>query len=178
MCALLGGGAQGLLAAGVSLAWEPPAQNVDGSAICALTGYRIYYGTAAAPYTTCLDVGLTPRASITGLTQGAAYHFVVTACSSAGTESAFSKDLAWGAATSAWAAPVLLGLDPDGSGGVTLNWSSVPGQVFALQRSFCLTQPFQDCVTNILATPPCNTTRDVPPAGTNGTVYYRVLVTS
>lgn len=74
---------------------------------------------------------------------------------------------------------VALALSPvcDANGGVTVSWSSAAGLVYALQRAFRLTDSFQLCATNLPATPPRNSFRDLPPGGANPTVFYRVLVT-
>lgn len=65
----------------------------------------------------------------------------------------------------------------DSDGGVIVTWSSVSGRVYALQRTFRLGNPFETCTAEILATPPHNTYRDVLPAGSGDTVFYRIAIT-
>src|SRR5262245_42225909 len=55
----------------VSLAWDAnPEPNV--------AGYRLYYGTSPGNYTSFLDVGTATTATVTNLTDGVTYYFVVT----------------------------------------------------------------------------------------------------
>jgi len=62
----------------VALAWEPPTNNVDGSALTDLTGYKLYYGTTPTVYSAVLDAGNTNTFNLTGLLQGSTYYFAVT----------------------------------------------------------------------------------------------------
>jgi parallel beta-helix repeat protein len=64
----------------VSLSWQPPADN-GGSPI---TGYKIYYGTSTDNYTKNITVGNVTRYTITGLTNGQEYYFVVSAINGVG----------------------------------------------------------------------------------------------
>ncbi len=84
------------LAAGVTLAWDPVASPQ-------LTGYMVYYGPAAGNYPTRIDVGNVTSFPVPNLTEGATYHFAVTAYDAAHTESGFSNDVA---ATVPYSAPV------------------------------------------------------------------------
>jgi len=71
-----------------TLSWTAPAQNMDGSAVTNLAGYRIYHGTSASSLTTMVQVS-NPGASIyvvEGLPAGTRY-FAVSAYNSAGVES-------------------------------------------------------------------------------------------
>src|SRR5438270_11863744 len=64
----------------VQLAWD--AINAP-----TLAGYRLYYGQTSSTYTTYIDVGLQTTATVTDLTPGQLYFFVVTAYDTAGDES-------------------------------------------------------------------------------------------
>ena len=82
-----GAGASGA----VSLSWEAPTENVDGSALTDLAGYRIYSGVAADQLELRADlrtVGLT-RYVIEPLESGP-HFFAMSAVTSAGAESALS----------------------------------------------------------------------------------------
>jgi len=74
------------LAASVSLAWDPVASG-------ALAGYMLHYGPTAGSYSSKIDVGKTTTYTVTGLTSGATYHFVVTAYDASHLESGFSNDV-------------------------------------------------------------------------------------
>jgi hypothetical protein len=78
----------------VTISWEPPTQNTDGSALVDLSGYKLYYGTASQNYSKSVAItnpGLT-RYVLEDLTPGT-YYFSITAVSKAGTESTFSAEL-------------------------------------------------------------------------------------
>jgi hypothetical protein len=91
-CELGSGVAQPPPSGRVTLSWTPPTQNVDGTALTNLAGYRIYYGTSAAALTRTEQVS---NASITtypveGLSP-ATYYFAVRSYTSDGIESANSN---------------------------------------------------------------------------------------
>jgi len=62
-----------------------------------LSGYRVYYGTAPGTYLQLLgsgiDVGNATTHTVTGLSSGTRYYFVVTAYDSSSNESAFSNEV-------------------------------------------------------------------------------------
>jgi PKD repeat protein len=79
------------VAASVNLAWNP----VAGSSV---RGYRVYIAPASASLTqppkapvTSVDVGASTTHSVTGLADGTAYKFAVTAYDAGGSESGFSN---------------------------------------------------------------------------------------
>jgi len=77
----------------VDLAWVPPTENTDGSALVNLNGYRIYYGPSSKNYTTTITItnpGLT-RYVIESLPAGK-YFFSVTATTSSGIQSSYSPE--------------------------------------------------------------------------------------
>jgi hypothetical protein len=72
----------------VTLAWTPPTQNTDGSALTNLSGYTIYYGTSASALTQKISVnsvGLTDFV-VENLTAGT-WYFQIVAINAAGTQS-------------------------------------------------------------------------------------------
>jgi PKD repeat protein len=83
-------------AGSLTLAWDPVSSP-------ALTGYMLHYGPTAGSYTSKIDVGNTTTRTVANLTDGATYHFAVTAYDSNGTESGFSNDVT---ATVPWGAPI------------------------------------------------------------------------
>jgi len=77
----------------VTVSWVPPDANTDGSPIAGLSGYKIHYGTASKKYTQTISintVGLT-RYVVENLKPGT-YFFSVTATTTQGAESEFSKE--------------------------------------------------------------------------------------
>jgi Fibronectin type III domain len=74
----------------LTLSWDAPTQNIDGSPLVGLGGYRIYYG-ATPQVTNVVDVnnpGLNTYV-LDNLTAGT-YYFAVAAYNSAGVESSLS----------------------------------------------------------------------------------------
>ena len=79
----------------VTLSWQPPTQNADGSPLLDLSGYTIYVGTRSSTYDyrqIMLDnSGLTTYV-VDNLEPGT-YYFAATAFNSSGVESAFSGEV-------------------------------------------------------------------------------------
>ena len=84
------------LAGSVTLAWDPVTSPL-------LAGYVIHYGPGAGSYTASIDVGNVTTSTVSALTEGATYHFAVTAYNSAHVEGGLSNDVA---ATIAYTVPV------------------------------------------------------------------------
>jgi fibronectin type 3 domain-containing protein len=79
----------------VSLSWDAPTQNNDGSPISNLAGYKIHYGTSSSEYTETValsNAGLT-RYVIDNLKSGT-YYFAITAYNAQGLESSLSGEIA------------------------------------------------------------------------------------
>ncbi len=77
----------------MTLSWEAPTQNTDGTPLLDLRGYRIYYGTTPQVRNT-IDVdnpGLTTYV-IDNLSAGT-YYFAVTSYNSAGVDSSHSPEI-------------------------------------------------------------------------------------
>jgi hypothetical protein len=75
-----------------TVTWDPPTQNVDGSTVTNLKGYRVRYGTSSSNLNNVLDianVGVT-SAVIDSLTAGT-WYFAVTAYNTVGAESDLSE---------------------------------------------------------------------------------------
>jgi hypothetical protein len=72
----------------VTLDWQPPTENSDGSVLTNLAGYTVYYGTSPDNLSKSVKVsnpGLTAY-SVTGLSSGT-WYFAVTSYSADGVES-------------------------------------------------------------------------------------------
>jgi len=77
----------------VTLSWVAPTENVDGTALTDLAGYRVYYGTGSRSYTTMRDV---PGASTTSTSltlSSGDYYVAMTALDGEGNESAYSNEV-------------------------------------------------------------------------------------
>lgn len=78
----------------VTLSWQPPTENTDGTALTDLAGYTIHYGTQPQDYTRMIKVinpGLATYV-IDNLPAGM-YYFAVAAYDASGTESSFSPEV-------------------------------------------------------------------------------------
>jgi hypothetical protein len=78
----------------VTIFWQAPTDNTDGSFLTNLSGYKIYYGGASGEYSSSIDIpnpGLTSYV-VQDLRPGH-YYFAVTAYTSAGVESGFSSEV-------------------------------------------------------------------------------------
>lgn len=78
----------------ITLGWQPPTQNTDGTPITDLAGYKIHYGTSSSSYeqtVTVQNAGLT-RYVVDNLPSGK-YYFAITAYNSKGVESALSGEV-------------------------------------------------------------------------------------
>ncbi|MFL6604100.1 MAG: putative Ig domain-containing protein [Steroidobacteraceae bacterium] len=78
----------------VSLSWQAPTANADGTALVDLKGYKVHYGSASKSYSDVIQVanpGLTTYV-VQNLPAGK-YYFAVTAYNATGTESALSGEV-------------------------------------------------------------------------------------
>ena len=78
----------------ITLTWDSPRTNVDGTALNNLEGYRIYYGLNSGVYPNKIDIA-DPSATkhiIYKLSPGT-YYFVITAYNGSGMESEHSKEV-------------------------------------------------------------------------------------
>jgi hypothetical protein len=82
----------GAFAGTVSLGWDAPTTNEDGTPLTDLAGYTVYYGTSSGVYTQLEDAGTATTYDVTNLTAGTTYYFVVTARDYSGNESTFSTE--------------------------------------------------------------------------------------
>jgi hypothetical protein len=77
----------------VNLAWEPPAENEDGSPVTDLTGYRIYYGSFSRDYDDEVTVNNGNATGWTVALPSGEYYFAMTAFDANGNESALSNEV-------------------------------------------------------------------------------------
>jgi hypothetical protein len=79
----------------VTLSWQAPTQNADGTALVDLKGYKVHYGSTSKSYSDTIQLsnpGLTTFV-VDNLNAGK-YYFAVTAYNSAGQESSLSSEVA------------------------------------------------------------------------------------
>ncbi len=76
----------------VTLNWDPPTTNIDGTPLTDLAGYRVYFGTDSGVYVYKNDVGNSTSCTIGGLTPGF-WCFAVTAYDLSGNESDYSNEV-------------------------------------------------------------------------------------
>ncbi len=83
----------GVTVRAAQLSWEPPAQNVDGSPLDDLDGYRIYWGTSPRAYDQSVSIDDPQQTSRTISLNPGTYYFAMTAVNSDGEESAYSNEV-------------------------------------------------------------------------------------
>ncbi len=76
----------------LTLSWDQPSLNTDGTQLTDLAGYKIYYGTSSNNYTESMDAGSSTTATINNLPPGL-WCFAATAYNSSGNESGFSSEI-------------------------------------------------------------------------------------
>ncbi|WP_298436348.1 fibronectin type III domain-containing protein [Geobacter sp.] len=74
-----------------TLAWDAPTDG-NGAPLAAVSGYKIYYGTAPGNYTKTVNVGAVTTYAVTGLAPGT-YYFNVTDYDASGNESGFANEV-------------------------------------------------------------------------------------
>ena len=81
------------LSSTIGLAWDPPTNNVDGTPLTDIAGYKAYWGTSSRVYPHVLDVGNVTSCTITGLDFSVTNYFAVTCYDNFGDESDYSEEL-------------------------------------------------------------------------------------
>jgi hypothetical protein len=76
----------------VTISWEAPTTNTDGTPLTDLAGFTIYYGTSTGKYTNTIDAGNVMTYTFNALPDGA-YYFVTTAYNVLGIESSYSNEV-------------------------------------------------------------------------------------
>ena len=87
--------AEGNPQSNVTLSWQPPSENADGSPLVDLKGYTVHYGSRSKIYSDTIQLanaGLTTYV-VQNLAAGK-YYFAISAYNSAGQESSLSSEVA------------------------------------------------------------------------------------
>jgi hypothetical protein len=84
---------QDACAVDMTLVWDPPTTNADGTPLTDLAGYKIYYGLASGSYATIIPVGNVLTYTVRNLLANVIYYFVATALDTSGNESAYSNEV-------------------------------------------------------------------------------------
>ena len=81
----------GLSTGSVTLSWDAPTTNLDGTPLTDLAGYKVYYGRASVNYTNSVDLTSGTSVHISDLDPGE-WCFTVTAYDAARNESGYSME--------------------------------------------------------------------------------------
>ncbi|MBI5742107.1 MAG: fibronectin type III domain-containing protein [Nitrospirae bacterium] len=76
----------------LTLTWDAPTTNSDGTPLSDLAGYKIYFGTSSYNYSSAIDAGNVTAYNIENLPSGT-YYFVIVAYDTSGNESTFSNEI-------------------------------------------------------------------------------------
>jgi fibronectin type 3 domain-containing protein len=152
----------------VALAWSAPSNN-GGSAI---SGYRVYRGTSSGSESLLTTLGNVTSWTDTGLTNGTAYYYTVTAVNAAGESATSNERSATPASATVPGAPVLVSVS-SGRHGVSLTWNaptSNGGSPITGYRVYRSTMSGGETLIATLG----NVTSWVDTTSQGGTVYYEV----
>ena len=96
-CSGAGGNAMSMITVNVNgvlnLSWVAPTENVDGSALTDLAGYKIYYGNSSRNYPDSADVNDADTTSFAVTVPSGSYYVAMTAIDADGNESAYSNEV-------------------------------------------------------------------------------------
>jgi hypothetical protein len=91
-CGGSGGSGSSNSGGSITLAWDAPTTNADGSPSTDLKGYWIYYGTSSGLYVERVYAESVTTYTLTGLTLGQVYYLAVTAIDTSDNESNLSNE--------------------------------------------------------------------------------------
>jgi hypothetical protein len=127
---------QATVGAQITLEWDSPTYNTDGSTLSSLTLYKVYYGSRSHVYEHVVTVTDATRATISNLVGNCRYFFSVTACNSDNSESPFADEIVWDA-------PLLdqpsriraIAGEGDAPAGLTVSWYVQGGKTYRVEMS-------------------------------------------
>ena len=158
----------------ITLAWDAPVTNEDGTPLTDLAGYKIYYGTSSGNYTEIMDVGNETAHQFTGLPDGTEYFFAVTAYDASANESTYSNEVSKIAQSTDTTPPVISGIYYDNMtvGSATINWTT--NEVSDTQVEYGMTTSY-GYTTNLDASPVISHSQTLNGLYASTTYHYRVL---
>ena len=77
----------------MSLSWVAPSENVDGSRLTDLAGYRVYYGDSSRDYADMTDISSPSSTATTLILPSGDYYVAMTALDQEGNESSYSNEV-------------------------------------------------------------------------------------
>ncbi len=77
----------------VELSWVAPEENVDGSELVDLAGYKVYYGDSSRDYSESIELRDSSATSHTLQLASGSYYFALTAFDTEGHESSYSNEV-------------------------------------------------------------------------------------
>ncbi len=101
-----------IFAGSVTLSWNPPTVNQNGTSLTDLAGYKLYYGGTPGNYTSVIDIGNITTYQISYLSDGRTYYFSVSAYDTSGNESGLSNEVSKVAVTTTQPEPDITVIDP------------------------------------------------------------------
>jgi hypothetical protein len=156
------------------VSWTP----ITGDAGAGVTGYNVKISSIATGGWSTRGSPTTSPFTVTPITTGQPFYFVVSAYTGLPTcESANSSPAASAQSCSGTSAPATLTPTPDSAGNVTLTWTSVSGATsYNVSRSTTKGGPYTVVTSGVSAT----SYKDSPPVPSNGsaTFYYVVRANS
>jgi hypothetical protein len=88
VCMMIAGIAEGK---NITLEWDNPTKNIDGSELTNFAGNIVYYGPLENRYQNFIDVGLTNQVTLYGLKAGVKYCVLISSYNIYGCQSKFAK---------------------------------------------------------------------------------------
>jgi hypothetical protein len=112
-------------------------------------GYAVYYGSTSGSYDSRFDAGTNTTATITNLSDGLTYYFVVATYDGNDNESIPSNEVSY---SMPYTPPAFSSIELQ-NGQVVMTWDAVPGRTYQIQFKTTLNQtdwqPLGDAVTTI-----------------------------
>ena len=162
-----------LFAAEVTLSWNPPIKNEDGTIIDDLAGHIVYSGNAPGSYSQSIDVGNVAFYELDNLTAGQTYYFAVAAYDISANESEHSNEVSKYVELIDTTSPYISGIYADNinSNSATINWTTNEAADTQVEYGTTLSYGNTSSLDSSLVTVHSQTINVAP----STQYYYRVL---